>query len=100
MHYILTNWSTIAQEYSYSSTSNHTPTSTETDPPKLAYLRAKINSSNTRSIALFSSLGFKMVGEGANYFDEVELRWQGGVEDIKALKWWREVRVLEYDGGD
>jgi RimJ/RimL family protein N-acetyltransferase len=100
MHYILTNWTAIAQEYLYTSNSAHNSTSTKTDPPKLHYLRAKINSSNTRSIALFSSLGFKMVGEGPNYFGEVELRWQGRVEDIKAMKWWREVRILEYVGGD
>ncbi|KXX73050.1 N-acetyltransferase 9-like protein [Madurella mycetomatis] len=41
-------------------------------PPKLKLLMAKINKGNTRSIALFSSLGFEQEGE-VNYFGEVKL---------------------------
>ncbi|KAF1824275.1 uncharacterized protein K489DRAFT_288854, partial [Dissoconium aciculare CBS 342.82] len=42
---------------------------------KLRYLRVKINQMNEGSIRLFESVGFVRVGEEANYFGEVELRW-------------------------
>ncbi|KAF2015925.1 N-acetyltransferase [Aaosphaeria arxii CBS 175.79] len=41
----------------------------------LAYLRVKIDASNTRSIRLFESVGFSKIREEPNYFGELELRW-------------------------
>lgn len=41
-------------------------------PPQLKLFMAKINQGNTKSIALFKSLGFKQEGE-VNYFGEVKL---------------------------
>jgi ribosomal protein S18 acetylase RimI-like enzyme len=40
----------------------------------LKYLRVKIDHENTRSIRLFSSVGFQTVSESPNYFGELELR--------------------------
>ncbi|KAI9767595.1 MAG: hypothetical protein M1840_005632 [Geoglossum simile] len=48
----------------------------------LAYLRAKIGEGNMESIGLFESLGFRKVGEEANYFGEVELRIVGLVGEV------------------
>lgn len=96
MHYILIEWSSIAQEYS----SGQDCKPKHTHPPKLEYLRAKINDSNVRSIRLFESVGFKKIGETANYFGEVELRWKGTVEDVEAVEWWQGASVLEYVGDD
>ena len=89
MHYVLSNWEQIAAEYSF-----HTDDSAEL--PKLAHLRVKINQSNQRSIALFESVGFKMVGDGPNYFGEVELRWHGELTSLLALQWNEESKQLQY----
>jgi ribosomal protein S18 acetylase RimI-like enzyme len=40
----------------------------------LKYLRVKIDHENTRSIRLFSSIGFEKGSETPNYFGEIELR--------------------------
>jgi RimJ/RimL family protein N-acetyltransferase len=58
---------------------------------RLLQLRVKIGSKNLKSIGLFESLGFVKVGEGENYFGEVELVFEGflGEGRIEALltKW-------------
>ncbi|MCJ1373439.1 hypothetical protein MMC20_004667 [Loxospora ochrophaea] len=43
-------------------------------PLQFQYLRVKIHQSNHRSVGLFESVGFRKVGEGANFFGELELR--------------------------
>lgn len=86
MSYVLAHWEGIARELSASTT-------------RLAYLRAKINETNARSIGLFESVGFRRVGEGANYFGEVELRWRGSGEDLKGCKGWVEGVERRYHGG-
>jgi RimJ/RimL family protein N-acetyltransferase len=86
--YILDTWAQIAAEYS-SSAGDQTPKS-------LQYLRVKINQSNERSIALFQSIGFVQTAAGANYFGEVELRWQPSRSELETRKGWEESRLLEY----
>jgi RimJ/RimL family protein N-acetyltransferase len=87
--YILATWTQIAAEYSNSSSEGHTPRS-------LQYLRVKINQSNARSIALFQSIGFVQTAAGANYFGEVELRWQPSRSELETRKGWEEPQVLEF----
>ncbi|KAK0318148.1 hypothetical protein LTR74_001044 [Friedmanniomyces endolithicus] len=57
----------------------------------LRYLRVKIHQSNIASIKLFESVGYKRTRAGkANYFGEVELRWQddgGFLRRLKELLW-------------
>ncbi|KAM3075604.1 hypothetical protein ACMFMG_007739 [Clarireedia jacksonii] len=70
----------------------------------LLQLRVKIGSKNEKSIGLFESIGFVRVGEGENYFGEVELVFEGwlGRERVEGLmgkfglEGWKEVRW----GGD
>jgi RimJ/RimL family protein N-acetyltransferase len=87
--YILDSWPQIAAEYSSVAASN--------DPPKsLDYLRVKINQSNTRSIALFESIGFAQTAAGANYFGEIELRWRPDRSALEKCKGWEAAEVLGY----
>lgn len=82
MHYILTNTSSILQEYSKDQTAH------------LRYLRVKISKDNVKSIALFESVGFVRTSAEANYFGELELRLQvQGREDtvltdLEKVKGW------------
>lgn len=82
--YILDSWAQIAAEYSPSGTR------------PLDFLRVKINQSNTRSIALFESIGFVQTAAGANYFGEVELRWRPDRSELEECKQWEEVKTLKY----
>ncbi|KAJ8066385.1 hypothetical protein OCU04_005452 [Sclerotinia nivalis] len=54
---------------------------------KLLQLRVKIGGKNVGSIRLFESVGFVKVGEGENYFGEVELVFEGwyGEERVRGL---------------
>ena len=89
--YILDTWTQIAAEYSSSASDQ---------PPKsLQFLRVKINQSNARSIALFQSIGFVQTAAGANYFGEVELRWQPSRSELATRKGWEESHQLEYVEG-
>lgn len=86
--YILDTWAQIAAEYS---------SSAGDQPPKsLQYLRVKIDQSNARSIALFQSIGFVQTAAGANYFGEVELRWQPNRSELETRKGWEEPQLLEF----
>lgn len=85
--YILDSWESIAAEYSSAGGESSRP---------LDYLRVKINQSNTRSIALFQSIGFEQTPEGANYFGEVELRWQPDRAALTSCKGWEETDRLQY----
>ncbi|PQE33980.1 n-acetyltransferase 9 protein [Rutstroemia sp. NJR-2017a WRK4] len=70
----------------------------------LLQLRVKIGSKNEKSIGLFESIGFVRVGEGENYFGEVELVFEGwlgrervgGLMERFGVEGWREV---EWKGG-
>ncbi|KAH9878339.1 hypothetical protein IAQ61_001610 [Plenodomus lingam] len=80
LSYILDNAGAIAGEFTqYKSTANTTtssPTSTTPPTPTLTSLRVKIAQDNTPSLHLFASLGFTLLNDGAaNYFGEVEMRW-------------------------
>jgi RimJ/RimL family protein N-acetyltransferase len=86
--YVLDTWTQIATEYSISSEGQ--------TPRPLQYLRVKINQSNARSIALFQSIGFVQTAAGANYFGEVELRWQPSRSELETRKGWEETQLLEY----
>jgi hypothetical protein len=44
---------------------------------RLLQLKVKIGSANEKSINLFTSVGFVKVGEGENYFGEVEMVFEG-----------------------
>lgn len=86
--YILDTWTEIAAEYSSSA-------GDQTTRP-LQYLRVKINQSNARSIALFQSIGFVQTAAGANYFGEVELRWQPSRSGLETRKGWEESQLLDF----
>lgn len=86
--YILDTWTQIAAEYS-GNAEGQTPRS-------LQYLRVRINQSNARSTALFQSIGFVQTAAGANYFGEVELRWQPSRSELETRKGWEESQLLEY----
>ena len=86
--YILDEWAQIAAEYSSSSEGQ--------SPRPLQYLRVKINQSNARSIALFQSIAFVQTAAGANYFGEVELRWQPNRSELETRKGWEASQQLEY----
>jgi RimJ/RimL family protein N-acetyltransferase len=86
--YILDKWTQIAAEYNNNATGQA--------GKSLEYLRVKINQSNARSIALFQSVGFVQTAAGANYFGEVELRWQPSRSDLEARKGWEQPQLLEY----
>ena len=68
--YIVHHESDILQEYCAKATMH------SEEPNSISYLRVKIGESNSRSIHLFESFGFKKVGESPNYFGEFELRLQ------------------------
>lgn len=87
--YILETWTQIAAEYSSSNCEGQ-------DARSLQYLRVKINQSNARSIALFQSVGFVQTAAGANYFGEVELRWQPSRSQLETRKGWEVSQQLEY----
>jgi RimJ/RimL family protein N-acetyltransferase len=89
MHCVLSNWEQIAYEFVRDSCGSSTI-------PDLRYLRVKINQSNQRSVSLFESVGFKLVGEGPNYFGEVELRWQQDMEWLNELPWYEQPQQLQY----
>ena len=86
--YILDTWEHIAAEYSNGAG--------DQTPRPLQYLRVKINQSNARSIALFQSIGFVQTAAGANYFGEVELRWQPSRSELETRKGWEASQQLEY----
>ena len=86
--YILDTWAHIAAEYSNGAG--------DQTPRLLQYLRVKINQSNARSIALFQSIGFVQTAAGANYFGEVELRWQPSRSELETRKGWEASQQLEY----
>ena len=87
--YVLDTWAQIAAEYSSSNSEGQVARS-------LQYLRVKINQSNARSIALFQSIGFVQTAAEANYFGEVELRWQPTRSELETRKGWEESQKLEY----
>jgi RimJ/RimL family protein N-acetyltransferase len=68
---------------------------------KLLQLKVKIGSKNEKSIGLFESLGFVSVGEGENYFGEVELVFEGwlgkgNLEELKGKYGVRDYQEVEY----
>ena len=89
LSYVLANWQKIAYEFVWNSRGS-------SKIPDLTYLRAKINQSNQRSISLFESVGFKLVGDGPNYFGEVELRWQQDMAWLTEMPWYEEPQQLQY----
>lgn len=89
MEYVLANWQQVADEFvSIAKESSNMP--------DLIHLRVKINESNQRSISLFWSVGFTLVGSGPNYFGEVELRWQPNMTSLVTLPWYEQPQQLEY----
>ena len=85
--YILDSWAHIGAEYSNSGSDDGSKS--------LDYLRVKINQSNARSIALFESIGFEQTATGANYFGEIELRWQPDRSALEQCKGWEDAHILE-----
>lgn len=80
LSYILRHQTEILQEYCSSQNFRSTHTSIHLPSCRFKYLRVRINESNSRSLALFESIGFTRISEQANYFGELELR-----RDIKSL---------------
>ncbi|KJY01508.1 hypothetical protein TI39_contig289g00030 [Zymoseptoria brevis] len=99
LEYILVHWRGIADEYQSS-----LPAEKETKEavPQLAFLRVKVQQTNVGSLRLFEGVGFQQIAEEANYFGEVEMRWQPDLEDLRRLKGWEagEERVfMERENG-
>lgn len=92
MQYVIVSWSQISGEYS-SAVSGGSDSS-----PTLAYLRAKINEANVRSIRLFESVGFEQCRDGANFFGELELRWNHNIAQLKSLEQYELPKRLTYGG--
>jgi len=68
MHYIQRNLEGILEEFRRKQGQ---------EKMRLLQLKVKIGSKNTASVRLFERLGFLRVGEGENYFGEVELVFEG-----------------------
>ncbi|KAF7960943.1 hypothetical protein EAE96_000614 [Botrytis aclada] len=82
LEYLRCNLEKIMEEYR-----NGIQGKKEEGKMQLLQLRVKIGGRNVASIGLFESLGFVKVGEGENYFGEVELVFEGwcGEERVKGL---------------
>nr|POE63242.1 n-acetyltransferase 9-like protein [Quercus suber] len=89
--YVLSCWDMIAQEFAA------TIESSGISSPNLAYFRVKINTNNHGSVCLFESLGFQQTPAGANYFGEVELRWNPTLEILRRNRHWSDWRALPYN---
>lgn len=83
--YILVHWKDIGSEYSGAK-----------GTVELSFLRVKVNETNAGSLRLFESVGFEGVGDGANYFGEIEMRWKPELETLRDLKGWERSDELEY----
>ncbi|KAK0720060.1 GNAT domain-containing protein [Lasiosphaeris hirsuta] len=70
LHYICRNSDSILEEYNTNSDGGRNKAA-----PKLKMFMAKIKQDNSKSIALFRSLGFKQEGD-VNYFGEVKFVFQ------------------------
>jgi len=83
LHYIQTNLDKILAKYKEKE---------GVTKMSLLQLKVKIGSKNDNSISLFESIGFIKVGEGPNYFGEIELVFEGfpGEERTSRLlkKYW------------
>ncbi|KAK3710291.1 hypothetical protein LTR37_010357 [Vermiconidia calcicola] len=93
LSYVLSSWPRIAHEYT------RKQDDAEASLPELAYLRAKINQTNERSIRLFESLGFERTSAAPNFFGEVELRCKPAIEGLKKLKPFELHQILQYVDG-
>ena len=88
--YVLSDWDNIAKEFVLERRNQLG------SDPQLSFLRAKINQTNTGSIHLFESLGFRRTKGGVNYFGEVELRWQCGAKNRQIVSDWEHYDVIRY----
>lgn len=86
LSYIITSREHIATEYSQG----------DAQARPLEYLRVRINQSNSRSIALFETTGFRATSQGANYFGEIEMRWTPNHRELEQTKGWERIKTLEY----
>ncbi|PBP20907.1 N-acetyltransferase [Diplocarpon rosae] len=101
MQYITSNLASILSEYGMGQTPR-------IDKPKLLQLKVKIGSKNVKSIRLFEGIGFLKVGEGPNYFGEVELVFEGFLGDSRLeglrrkykVENYQEIRYGEEENGD
>lgn len=100
MHYVLAKWEHIAGEYFLNEPISRTKTNESISSLELRYLQVKINQSNEGSIKLFESVGFEPTSGGANYFGEVELRWQHDAGRIERMEWFEMPRMLRYGNVD
>lgn len=83
--YVLGKWRDIGDEYGEKNAK-----------AELSFLRVKVNETNAGSLRLFESVGFSRVGEGANYFGEIEMRGKPDLEELKRLKGWESVEDMGY----
>ncbi|KAI6710033.1 hypothetical protein JHW43_007414 [Diplocarpon mali] len=89
MQYITSSLTSILSEYG----EGQTP---KIDKPRLLQLKVKIGSKNVKSIRLFESIGFLKVGEGPNYFGELELVFEGFLGDARVEGLRKKYRVESY----
>lgn len=64
---------------------------------KLLQLKVKIGSKNEKSIGLFESIGYLKVGEGANYFGEIELSLEGFLGDERTSGLLNRWEISDYE---
>jgi RimJ/RimL family protein N-acetyltransferase len=99
--YMQKNLDAILQEYSTSleqaSQKSDAEAETSTSKMCLLQLRVKIGSKNEKSINLFTSVGFVKVGEGENYFGEVELVFEGSLGKGRVESLFEKWKVTGYE---
>lgn len=89
LSYVLRHENKILEEY-FSEAREQAQTS------RFAYLRVKVKETNSRSIGLFESLGFKKTEVSPNYFEEFELRNDKlTLEQVEA--WMKERDITNYE---
>ncbi|KAK2794057.1 hypothetical protein FQN50_009945 [Emmonsiellopsis sp. PD_5] len=74
LKYVADNEGGIVRGFMASLSSSSSFSSSAAGGDRLGYLVAKIGAENTRSLALFESVGFQRISEKPNVFGEVELR--------------------------
>jgi RimJ/RimL family protein N-acetyltransferase len=92
MHYIQLNLPEILYEYASGGGKNEV-----IGKMNLLQLRVKIGGKNESSIKLFESVGFIKVGEGENYFGEVELCLEGFLGEMRTKALLEKWNVEEYE---
>jgi RimJ/RimL family protein N-acetyltransferase len=87
LHYIATHSQDILDEYKRSQS---------VDKMSLRQLNVKIGSQNESSIRLFESIGFLQLGDGPNYFGEIEFALDGLISEGKTTGLLQKYGIQDY----